>query len=81
MGWMRSWRRRVVARRPHLKPPARPAERLEEARQAAREAEAVLVQVQRLEPVVQERAEVASRIHQENNLGPSFWKAVEGRHP
>lgn len=84
MAWMRSWKIRRARRRAALTPPSPPApERLEEARQAARDAEAVLGQVLNQAPAVEERAAKAERIHRENNLGPRFWAAVEsmtGRH-
>jgi hypothetical protein len=78
--WMRRWRRRVLSRRPYLTPPAAPPEdRLEEARQVAQEAEVILAQTLDRQPAVEARAEKAARIHQRNNLGPSFWRAMEGK--
>lgn len=80
MRWMRRWRRRVVTRRPYLKPPAAmPEERLEEARQAAESADAIHSLVLEMKPVVEAEARKSERIHRENNLGPSFWRAMEGR--
>lgn len=76
------WMRRLLTRRtrPSLKaPPCPPPERLEEAQAAAREAGEVLANAKRLEPVVTARAARAARIHRENNLGPSFMRALEGR--
>lgn len=78
MKW-RNWKRRVEARRPHLRPPKPDPSGLEEARQAAREAAEVKRRVMELEPVVTERAEKSSRIHRENHLGPSIWRVMEGR--
>lgn len=78
MKW-RSWKRRVEARRPHLRPPAPDPSGLEEARQAAREAVEVHRRTLELEPAVQERADRAARIHRENHLGPSIWRVMEGR--
>lgn len=75
----RSWRRRIVARRPHLRPPAPDPTGLEEARQAAREAAEVHHRVLEMDPAVQERAAKAERIHRENHLGPSIWRVMEGR--
>lgn len=84
MAWMRSWKIRRARRRANLEPPEpRSPERLEAARQAAREAEATLGQVLSQAPEVEAQAERAERIHRENNLGPRFWAAVEsmtGRH-
>lgn len=78
MKW-RSWRRRIVARRPALRPPAPDESGLEEARQAAMEAVETHYRVLEMEPAVDERAKKAERIHQENNLGPSIWRVMEGR--
>lgn len=78
MKW-RSWRRRVEARRPNLRPPALDPSGLEEARQAVREAVEVHHRVLELEPVVTERSEKAARQLRENHLGPSIWRVMEGR--
>lgn len=78
--WMRNLTRRVVRRRPHLRPPQGPSpERLEEARQAEKKAEIILAGVLSQEPEVVEQAQKAASIHQRNNLGPSFWRAMEGK--
>lgn len=79
MMWMRRWRRRVLARRPYLRPPTPDPESLAEARMAARTAVDGYHRALELEPAVTERAAKAERIHRENNLGPSFWRAMEGR--
>lgn len=75
----RSWRRRIVARRPALKPPPPDEGGRAEARQAARDAADTLRQVLAMEPAVTERAAKAERIHRENHLGPSIWRVMEGR--
>lgn len=79
MTW-RSWKRRVVARRPGLRPPIPPdPSGLAEARHAAREAADNLRQTLAQTPAVEERARRAERIHRENHLGPSIWRVMEGR--
>ena len=78
MNW-RSWKRRVLDRRPHLRPPDPDPESLAEARLAARAAVDGYHRALEMGPAVTERAAKAERIHRENNLGPSFWRAMEGR--
>lgn len=76
----RRWRRRIVARRPHLRPPELPdPSGLKEARQAASAAEETYQQALAMVPVVDRHAEKSERIHRENNLGPSIWRVMEGR--